>query len=322
MKITINDVLIPYIYPIDTLRYEALYTASWFEFYVSERHLDRYELYLNFDLVRQDSISGNFPFILVSYANLAPGNYKYTLRVYDESNNIGEQQVDVYITDSNPPFIVKPTDMILSEESEGHFITWDIIEANPHNYSLYHNQNLLASGILTGSTLITALESLPLGLHEYILIVYDSSGRSHTSSCYVAVVDITPPSITYISDCQFVKGDPNAYLNWEVFDLHPNTYKFYRNDIEVLDEGSWDGSDLMFRLNSWDIGIYELKITVEDTSGNTATDIVKVTILLTEPEYISKKSVSTTTGFGFLMCFTLLILIPFSKRIRKFRKGD
>ena len=312
--VTINDVLAPYIWPHDPIRFEPLYTPSWFEFYITESHLQSYSLYLDDVLIDQGSLSEEFPFLLIDLSSIPTGQHLYKLEALDQFGNIGEEFVQITVTDYSPPFIKRPPDLFYSEGDTGRSITWEIFEANPRDYSLYLNGDLIESGTSIGENITTSVDSLELGLYEYFLVVYDDKGFSHSASCFVVVVDITPPTLTHISDCRFVLGDPNSMVIWEAYDLHPASYIIKRNGVIIRPLLEWAGEDIMLSFVGWTPGSHEIEVVVSDTSGNVATDTFVVTLVeVEEVSTIEKPGLSP--GFSFTL--VLVIIIIFSRIQRK-----
>lgn len=320
VEVTVLDGLSPYIWPHDPIRFEPIFTASWFEFYVSELHLDSYQLYKNGTLVDSGPFATDFPFLLVDIIDLPPGYYEYSMIATDEAGNAGQETVQVYVTDHTPPFIRRPADIYYSEGTTGHIIHWEILEAYPKNFSLYCDSELIDSGTLTEMNMTTKADDLELGAHEYVLIVYDDQGWSHSSSCYVIVVDITAPSITHIADTQFIVGDPYAELLWEVTDLHPDSYSIFRNNIFLV-ENSWTGAEITYSVKNWPAGTHNLKIIVKDTSGNEAIDEVQVNLIEEETEITTRKPPKASSpGFELIIAIAILVGVKITTQIKKRRK--
>ncbi|OLS26669.1 MAG: hypothetical protein HeimC3_07710 [Candidatus Heimdallarchaeota archaeon LC_3] len=305
VEVTVLDILAPFIWPHNPIQYESLYTASWFEFFISESHPDTYTLFRDGVKIKEGSMSGGFPFIFVDISSLPPGQYVYQLEVLDESGNLGVESVSVSVTDNNPPIIKKPLDLVYSEGTNNHSITFEIFEANPQSYSLFLDGNLIDSGVLLEGNFTFSVDSLPLGIHEYTLVVYDEAGFSHSSSVYVAVVDLTAPSISHLSDCQFVVGDTFAELIWEVYDTNPDTYSIKLGENFIKEDKEWSGNTIELKLVGWALGVYNVELIISDQTGNTASDVVIVTLI--EDEQIT--SITTQQGApGFELLTVLLSL--------------
>jgi hypothetical protein len=170
--------------------------------------------------------------------------------------------------------------MIISEGSDKE-ITWEINEANPLNYSLYHNDALYHYGMLSSLSYSLSLASFSIGTHSFTLLVFDKFEFSHSCTSTVTIVDITHPKCPHLVDCEFIAGDVYAQLIWKASDLHPASYIISVNGIDNPIQ-AWDGSDIILQLLGWGNGNYTVKVNVLDTSSNIVYDEVTVT-LLSEP---------------------------------------
>ena len=317
LDLTVVDLLEPYVWPHDTIHYEPIYTASWFEFFISETHPDSYNLYRNGTLTGSDALSKNFPFILVDISDLDPGYYIFNLQVSDESGNIGQRNVDVYVTDQTAPYIKRPADLILTEGTTSS-IVWEILEANPQSYSLYIDDLLVTTNPLTQSNLTTLVDTsdLGLGFHKFTLLVYDESGKTHSVTCYVVIVDITAPKVSHIADCRLDMEAPDLDLSWIGFDLHPSHYRIYI-DQSLASDGSWSNSaNIVLHLSSIDDnGTYEIRLEIYDTSDNVAIDEVQVTLIKDEKHYSSSGPPAISApGFSFFIVCSLMFILNIIRR--------
>ncbi|MHA2090142.1 MAG: COG1470 family protein [Candidatus Kariarchaeaceae archaeon] len=318
LQVTMLDILNPYISPLKNIQFEPLLTADWFEFFIVESHPVSYSLYRDGVLLRSAPLSNDFPVVFVRIEDYSVALYNYTLIVEDESGNIGSQSVLVKVTDFNPPLIKRPSDIVISEGSPGQEISWEIIEANPLNYSLYHNTVLYQSGTLVTSAITYSLTDLPIGTHTFTLVVYDQFDLSHTSTSYVTVLDMTPPVISHIDDCRFVESDPNAYIEWKAFDRNPLNY-IISIDNNPNPSQTWDGSDILLRFSLWAVGNYTVKISMSDSSGNTVSDELRVEIV-SEESVIKVRKISP--GFSLIVGLMGVILTGYLRKSRKEKKED
>ncbi|MFX1283745.1 MAG: hypothetical protein ACFFB5_08820 [Promethearchaeota archaeon] len=314
IEVTMLDIIKPLIMSVGRTQYEPLYSPNWFEFYVSELHPSQYKLYSNGTLIEDLPLLSGNPYVFVSLLGLSTGVYEYNLVVEDESGNVGELSVIVKVTDFTPPLIIQPDDLIISEGTTGHFLRWFILEANPNNYSIYLDGSIHSSGTLTATNLSVSLDSLTLGVHTFVLIVYDQFELSHTCTSQVSIVDITAPTLTHISDCRFVVGDLHAKVTWSAYDLHPASYEFKRNN-EPLGKFDWDGSDIVLQLVGWVAGNHTLYLEVKDTSGNIVTDEVLIELVLEEK--IQSLAPVQTPGFNLILVGLAVFAIINLRKVKR-----
>ncbi|MHA1972274.1 MAG: COG1470 family protein [Candidatus Hodarchaeales archaeon] len=322
LDISVKDILKPFIWPHDTIYFEPIYTASWFEFFISESHPASYILYLNGSQKESGTLSNDFPFVFVSLEELETGHYIYTLQVTDQSGNVGQRDVDIYVTDYIAPYIKRPVDLVLAEGIISS-ITWQILEANPQSYSLYLDDILLTTNTLNVANLTISIDSikLGLGLHKYTLLVTDANGKTHSTACYVVIVDIAAPTLSHIADCRLKMSDPDLSLTWKAYDLHPASYRIYL-DTNLINENTWLGDDIVVHLDSIENnGSYTITINVYDSSGNSADDELVVELILEESQFTSTSPKIKTPGFSFLLVFFIMVVLPMIRvKKRKFRE--
>ncbi|MFW9903639.1 MAG: hypothetical protein ACFFFH_04860 [Candidatus Thorarchaeota archaeon] len=313
VNVVVEDILPPYVWPIDPIKFEPLFAPDWFELVVSELHPHSYNLYKNGSLIGEGSLASIFPIILVRI-DYSPGLYSYKLVVEDDSGNIGEESILVNVTDFTAPYVLAPPDLIYSEGTTGNILVFEILEANPSNYSLYKNGDIISSGVLETTTLSISVDNLALGNHTYILIVQDQQGFSYSCTSNVVVVDTTFPTITRVADCRFVSGDEDAYITWVVHDLHPDGLVIKRNGTVIRDE-SWSGDDITLFMVGWAIGTHEIELEVRDTSGNAISDEVVAKIV--NEESVTKPIKLSAPGFEIFFAFFVITIISSLKVMRR-----
>lgn len=204
----------------------------------------------------------------------------YTIRIWAAGNNdvAGSLDVSISVTsnDVTPPVIDSPSDKIVSEGDSFANVTWNPTDANPDRYEIFDNTASWLTGSWGGSSILVALDSLTLGLHNITLAVYDIADNMASDQVLITVIDDTPPTITPLAN-QDVSEGALVSLTWTVSDLHPSTYEIWQNDMSI-DSGVWDGSDISTPLSSLGLGLYNYTLLVTDTSSNSATSQVNVTI--------------------------------------------
>lgn len=313
VNVTIKDILAPYIWPIEAIQFEPLYTADWFEFAITESYPDTYYLYRDNSLLETSSLTNDYLLVFVQIDIYTPGTINYKLVVIDESGNYHEYVVPVEVTDFTPPYIKSPPNMVYSEGSTGNHINWEITEANPSTYSIYQNNTLLQSDSCDGSNITISIDGLELGVYIYVLTVYDELGLSHSSTTVITIVDITAPIMEHIADCRFVKGNPNAVITWQVYDLHPESIIVKLNGENIIEE-PWMSNEISLTVIGWSEGIFNVEVQIFDASGNFARDRVQVTIISEESTTESKEPAPAFWIIEVLFLLSILGLIRKSKR--------
>ncbi len=172
-----------------------------------------------------------------------------------------------------------PDDIVYEYGSTGHSITWTPSAANASHYVVTRNGTVVASGAWDGSAVTLSVEGLGLGTYVYVLFVNETGGASATDTVTVRVVDTTPPDITGPADLCVTRGTTGHRRTWNVSDPCPANYVILL-DGEEVDSGSWVSGELTLDLDTLALatGEHTLLLTVWDSSGNSATDSVNITV--------------------------------------------
>ena len=156
---------------------------------------------------------------------------------------------------------------------------------------------------------------------------YLVSGTSGSIDMYPSKGDTIAPFIDPPEDIQLTYGDTGSLIRWSPVEAHPLTFIVERNRTE-LDSGSWSGGDIVVSLDGYEVGVYNLTVTVFDTCNNYATDTVFVTVTAST---VSPTTTTTSASgppplgdpmifvvFGGIGVFGLILIIVI---IKKFRPG-
>ncbi|UCG03973.1 MAG: hypothetical protein JSW11_08290 [Candidatus Heimdallarchaeota archaeon] len=315
--LTVEDIIPPAIVPLESIIYEQFHTPNWFEYIIDESNPNSYQLYRNGILIDEGAILPHFKVVLVDLNYIPEGDYNFTLRMTDESGNVGIGSVDVTVLDYSPPVIEGPPLVVISE---GTPLLWTINELNPKAYSLYRNGGLVVSGSLTNQLVNITYNTgdLDLGTYEFILVVEDQHGLTRSLTTFVHVVDITSPQISSVGEYTAELGDSNAYVTWNVIEKHPSYYQIQVDGV-TQQEGQWSGDTIELPLVGWAEGTYTVKLIVTDSSGNSAWDEVTVTVVDSR-KLLSTVSVSGSGWSALLVLVSLICLASVISRCR-FKKG-
>jgi len=81
------------------------------------------------------------------------------------------------------------------------------------------------------------------------------------------------------SDIVYNHTDTGHSITWMPIDLYPSSFKVLCNGTVILDSG-WNGSSITVSVDGLELGRYNFTILVKDTSGNSVTDEVWVTVIV------------------------------------------
>jgi parallel beta-helix repeat protein len=178
------------------------------------------------------------------------------------------------------PYIDHPVDFQYEEGSTAHSITWHPSSLHPSSYELYITTPtgmLYGMGPWDGSAFTISVEGLSLGAYSYNLVVYDTTGNSTSDTVVVTVVDNTPPTINTPPDLVYESGTTEYTIVWTPQDLHLDVYTITCNQTPI--SGVWDGTSITVSVDGLALGIYNYSLVINDTSGNSASDTVFITVV-------------------------------------------
>ncbi len=91
-------------------------------------------------------------------------------------------------------------------------------------------------------------------------------------------VDGTSPTLDSPDDIVYVFGTTGNSIAWTAFDKNPGDYEVFRNE-SYYDSGLWGALPISIDIDGIAIGVHTFNLTVADTSGNIAYDVVEVEVL-------------------------------------------
>ncbi|MFW9848204.1 MAG: hypothetical protein ACFFF4_03640 [Candidatus Thorarchaeota archaeon] len=196
--VTVEDTIAPSItHPIDAV-VELGTTGNTITWSVSDLYPGEYYLYLDDVLYETGSWDGSS--ISTSVDGHDIGQYDYKLVVIDESTNEAYDIRGVNVVDTTAPTITGPSDIEITYGASNIILSWSVYDLRPDTFELYRDGTLVASDTWENFVNITHLvpNTLATGIYEYLLVVHDSSGNTHTSTVLVGV-NQTPGGTDFIT---------------------------------------------------------------------------------------------------------------------------
>ncbi|MHA2300263.1 MAG: hypothetical protein ACXACD_04845 [Candidatus Thorarchaeota archaeon] len=240
-----------------------------------------YFIYRNSVQVKSGTWNDTSETISISVVGLDLGLYNYTILVTDIGLNTANDTVWVEVYDGTAPTIDQPSDFQMSEDTPGNNVTWSPFDLHPSHYEIFLEEVLFKSGLWNSSSepITVSVDGLSLGVYNLTIVVYDSAGFTAADMLDVTVVDGTPPSIDEPGDEFYPEGETGHNITWTPSDLHPVSYVVYKNETPIM-SGTWNatGETIVVYLDGLVIGLHNFTLVVTDIGGNSASDLVWVTI--------------------------------------------
>ncbi|MHA2276563.1 MAG: hypothetical protein ACXAC2_12380, partial [Candidatus Kariarchaeaceae archaeon] len=267
--------------PVGNVTYEVGNTGNWINWTVNDNYENNYEIYKD-ELLNASGFWSSGVSIDYNVDGLLSGTYNITIILYDDSTNFITDTTYVIVNDTGFPSINQPSDPAPYEAgASGNTLSWTANDLLPNNYTIYRNGSQVDTGSWSSGVAINYNVDPPLGkgIYNFTIIVFDLSGNSISDTVIVTVLDTTDPILTYTpSDFQFAEGSTGNKVDWIATDVHPGTYSITRNGTEVQ-TGAWaDGDNITLNLDDVGKDSYEYIIWIYDTTGNSFSDTVIITV--------------------------------------------
>lgn len=173
--------------------------------------------------------------------------------------------------------ISSPIDQTIFEGAINKSITWTCTSGYIESWIIYVNSSYNSGGRWTNDSIRIDLYGLSIGHYFYTLALLSYFGESASDSVDITVLEATAPIIIAQDDVVSWEGTGES-INWEVIHSYPEWYSIYVNGTVDISE-PWTGSNIIYFLEGFSVGYYNVTLAVSSQSGNVATDTVWVNIL-------------------------------------------
>ncbi len=258
---------------------ESGYVIDWT---AEDDHPSNYEIFLDSIVIESGTWTANIQGFSVLLDGLEVGIYNYTLVVIDAGGNSAFNSVMVEVFDDTIPILNHPADVTYEHGETGHSIEWSPSDGDPVSYEVFLDSALLVSGPwnVTGETIVICVDGHTPGAYNYTIVVSDIGGNTAADTVLVTVLDdSTPPVVTSPEDVEFAEGSTGHTLSWKAYDLLPQSYAVFVNDI-VMTSGLWSvsGQTITYSLDGLLLGTHNVTLEVVDEGGNAVSDQVNVLV--------------------------------------------
>ena len=177
-----------------------------------------------------------------------------------------------------PQFLIVPASKSY-DGTQTFNLTWKAIDDNPNTYAIYADGILAQSGSFFSKQNITLqVLSLVAGLHNFTIVLTDLSNNKVVNTVNVTSVDQTPPIITGLTTISYNESSTGNFVTWNVSDVNPADYQIFFDGISVKN-GSWNNtSSIVFNVDGYLKGTYNITLETNDTSNNIATFMTTLTV--------------------------------------------
>ncbi len=184
-------------------------------------------------------------------------------------------------TDVRDPVIVSPGDVSYLYGTHNVTVSWQVYDEHPKELRVYVDDDLSLTEQWVNSTytLVFNVTGYDLGVYDLRFEAEDQNGNIATDTITLRVYENVSPVIEGPPDVTFYFAESGHTLTWNITEEHPDVYVVTRNGTETANGTiNPDYPVVTVSLSGLRAGVYEYVLTVNDTSGNTASDSVTVTV--------------------------------------------
>lgn len=196
---------------------------------------------------------------------------------------------DIIIHAPPGPSVIGSSNITYEIGSINNEISWTIDAKQNFNYEIFNNSisQVNVTNLDKSITSITYnVDGLSIGIYNFTLISWKTSGSdpSIPASIFVTVTQDNPPTIQALVNLVpsnlvvYEVGDTGYEIQWNITDGSPANYSIFNNSVEI-DNGNWVSGVLVnVSVDGLGLGYYNFTIFANDTSGNSQTNYVNVTV--------------------------------------------
>ncbi len=229
----------------------------------------------------EDVATGTDLVIDLNVEGVADGQYFVETNTYGWNFDYTDRTTFIYDT-SAPVFDSVPADATFPH-GPSIDLEWEISDLVNFDYTISLGTTELATGSFDEKGTVTYTFTPPSIAGEYILTmtVVDHLGHESIDTVTVTTTN-SPPTLSTPADKSYVYGQTDQSISWVVSDDIVGEDLTYSISVDGVEKatGTWKsfGSVIKYNITGWEVGTYEVVITVNDGLGGSASDSVNVIV--------------------------------------------
>ncbi|MHA1944161.1 MAG: hypothetical protein ACW96M_07185, partial [Candidatus Thorarchaeota archaeon] len=188
--------------------------------------------------------------------------------------------------DVKEPSITGPGDQSYLLVSKNVTLTWTLEDDFPNSIEVWVDGALNVSVSWVNTTydfvynVSASFPNFVIGEYEIKLIAVDHNSNFAEDILNFRLYENITPIIEGPDSVEYTYSETGHTLSWNISDDYPNMYEILRNE-EDFAEGIIDADDpvILISVDDLAVGVHNFTLYANDTSGNTATHSVLVTVL-------------------------------------------
>jgi len=221
------------------------------------------------------------------------GNGIHSIQVFGNDSSGTDYQSElisftVDYWDEDAPMIVGYESIFKVEQDSTRYLYWNITEINNGTYILKRNDSTIGGPLqfTHENNVSVQINTNPLGDWNYTIIATDPSNNVGSHEVIVRIIDTVDPLVTMLNTSFSVMRGDNSSFSWNITETNELNYSLYLNG-SLLETGSYtDGEEYTHSFHNWTLGELFFKVYANDTSGNSHTANITITIIERVDHYI------------------------------------
>ncbi|MFW9832793.1 MAG: collagen binding domain-containing protein [Candidatus Thorarchaeota archaeon] len=224
----------------------------------------------------------------VLFVDLPVAFINWTITYMGQPVGLGDYFYDLtdVASDVIAPVITGPDDLDVLIDAENVTLTWTVEDDYPSSIQVWVDGvlNVTTSWVNTTFDYVynvsASFPAMLIDTYEIKLVAFDLNSNSAEDTVSLRIYENVTPVIEGPGPVEFTFTETGYSLSWNITDDHPNMYEVHLDD-EIYDEGVIDPDEPVVHvsLDGLEVGVHNFTLYANDTSGNTATDSVLVTVL-------------------------------------------
>ncbi len=185
-------------------------------------------------------------------------------------------------SDIRDPTITGPDDQDYLIGTENITLTWQIDDEYPDAFVILVDGVTNTTIDWTNQTEYTFnATGMPIAVYNITLVADDQNGNSEFDSVMLTIYEAVDPVIDGPDDLEYYFTETGYTLQWNITDEYMNNYTITL-DGDDLSSGELDPDSpfILISVDGLSIGVHVYIFMANDTSGNSATDSVTVTVII------------------------------------------
>ncbi|MHA2032877.1 MAG: hypothetical protein ACW99Q_26205, partial [Candidatus Kariarchaeaceae archaeon] len=279
VEVTVVDGTEPVIDSPADIEYELGSSGNYIQWNAADPHPDSYEIWNSTNLLNSGSWISEIP-INYTIDGLGIGIYNFTIIISDSWGNSDVDTVYVNVVDTTSPDISPSPTIYFVVSPLNNWISWNITDLNPANFTVYKDGAFFASGDWNNSdNVMINVDGLTEGAYNFEIYAQDVQGNINSNLIIVVVDETAPYFLLERPACETPEGENCEGITWwrTNTELYKNHYIVYVNGTPD-NPVTWDNELISYDVSNLMRGYYNITIVIFDESVNSGSSTAWVTI--------------------------------------------